>query len=136
MDAAAQAALAQAHLVLQNATANTQLSILPAFSNNEKEDKCTATQWLQKVCLHKDGAAWTDVQTDTHFRNALRNKAVNWYDTLECFGVDIANKNWEQIKARLKKISMPNPNHTLQSPNCPRSIKKQMNLSMHTYEAR
>ena len=132
MDAAAQAALAQAHLVIQNAAANTQLSILPSFSNNEKEDKCTATQWLQKVCLHKEGATWTDVQTVTHFRNALRHDAVNWYDTLECFGVDIVGKNWAQIKEDLKKIFMLNPHHTLQSPNCPRSIKKQMSLSIYT----
>ena len=54
-------------------------------------------QWLQKVCLHKEGAAWTDAQTVTHFRNALRNKVVDWYDTLECFGVDTANKNWNEI---------------------------------------
>ena len=80
--AAAAEALENANLALNNAPANAQLTVLPAFSNIEKEDKFTATQWLQKVCLHKEGATWTDAQTVTHFRNAMRNKVVDWYDTL------------------------------------------------------
>ena len=134
-EAAAAAALAQAHLVLQNAAANTQLSILPSFSNNEKEDKCTATQWLQKVCLHREGAAWTDVQTVTHFRNALRNEAVNWYDTLECFGVDIANKNWEQIKTRFEEDfhAKPTPHTTIAKLS---QINQKANETVNAYISR
>ena len=134
-EAAAAAALAQAHLVIQNAAANTQLSILPGFSNNEKEDKCTATQWLQKVCLHKEGAAWTDVQTVTHFRNALRHDAVNWYDTLECFGVDIAGKNWAQIKARFEEDfhAKPTPHTTISKLT---QINQKANESVNSYISR
>ena len=33
----------------------------------------------------------------------MRNKVVDWYDTLEYFGVDTANKNWNQIKERFEQ---------------------------------
>ena len=57
------AALTKENLALTNAQANAQLTILPAFSNNKKEKKLSATQWLQKVCQHREGAGWTNAQT-------------------------------------------------------------------------
>ena len=60
---AAAAALAKANLASTNAQANAHLTILPEFSNNKKEEKFTATQWLQKVCQHREGAGWTNAQT-------------------------------------------------------------------------
>ena len=65
-----------------NAQQAVQLAVLPPFSNKPTEDRFTATQWLQKVILHKAGATWTDRQAITHFRNALRGNVINWFDTL------------------------------------------------------
>ena len=113
--AAGAAALANANLALNNAAANAQLTVLPSFSNNEKEDKYTATQWLEKVCLHKAGATWTDAQTITHFRNALRNKVVDWFDTLEYSGVVTTDNNWDAIKERFEidYEAKPTPHNTI-----------------------
>jgi hypothetical protein len=47
---------------------------LPSFSFEVKEDKCTAAQWLQKLLLHRQAAAWNDEKISTHFRNALKKK--------------------------------------------------------------
>ena len=52
------------------------------------------------------GAGWTDAQRVTHFRNALRNKVMDWYDTLECFRVDTANKIGIKSKKVLKLKTM------------------------------
>ena len=38
---------------LQLATTNAQLAILPTFSNDPKEDKSSATEWLQKIMNKK-----------------------------------------------------------------------------------
>ena len=65
--------LAQA---LQNAALNAQLSVLPTFSDNVKEDRLTAKEWLEKVQINKDGGNWNDTQTLTHFRNALRGEMI------------------------------------------------------------
>ena len=79
-----------------NAQQAVQLAVLPPFSNKPGEDKFTATQWLQKVLLHKAGATWTDRQAITHFRNALRGNVIDWFDTLADFGVDTTV--WEHIQ--------------------------------------
>ena len=79
-----------------NAQQAVQLAVLPPFSNKPGEDKFTATQWLQKVLLHKAGATWTDRQAITHFRNALRGNVIDWLDTLADFGVDTTV--WEHIQ--------------------------------------
>jgi hypothetical protein len=49
---------------------------LPTFSNEFKEEKISATEWLQKVINNKQGAGWTYLQTVTHFRNALRGEVL------------------------------------------------------------
>ena len=89
----------------------------------------------KKVCLFKEGAAWTDAQTVTHFRNALRNKVVDWYDTLECFGVDTANKNWNQIKERLEQDynAKPTPHTTISKLS---QINQKSNETVNKYISR
>jgi hypothetical protein len=61
---------------LQFATTNNQLAILPTFSNDSREDKISATEWLQKVINIKQGGGWTNLQTITHFRNALKGEVL------------------------------------------------------------
>ena len=79
-----------------NAQQAVQLAVLPPFSNKPTEDRFTATQWLQKVILHKAGATWTDRQAITHFRNALRGNVIDWFDTLADFGVD--TNVWDHVQ--------------------------------------
>jgi hypothetical protein len=55
---------------LVNAQHQVNLAALPSFSDNVKEDKYIAAQWLQKVLLHRQAAAWTDDQIITYVRNA------------------------------------------------------------------
>ncbi len=50
---------------LINAQHQVNLATLPAFSNSVKEDQYTAAQWLQKVLLHRQAAAWNDEQIIT-----------------------------------------------------------------------
>jgi hypothetical protein len=75
--------------------------VLPHFSNKSTEDQFTPAQWLQKVISHKEAAQWTDLQTITHFRNALRGtSALNWFNSLEHLGVDITV--WANVKTRFE----------------------------------
>ena len=84
-----------------NANAAAQLAVLPHFSNKSAEDQFTPAQWLQKVISHKQAAQWTDLQTITHFRNALRGtSALNWFNSLEHLGVNIAE--WASVKTRFE----------------------------------
>ena len=84
-----------------NANAAAQLAVLPHFSNKSSEDQFTPAQWLQKVISHKEAAQWTDLQTITHFRNALRGtSALNWFNSLEHLGVNIAE--WASVKTRFE----------------------------------
>jgi hypothetical protein len=68
---------------LQLATTNAQSAILPTLSNDSREDKSSGTNCLQKVINNKQGGGWTNLQTVTHFRNALRVKVFKWYNALE-----------------------------------------------------
>ena len=84
-----------------NANAAAQLAVLPHFSNKSSEDQFTPAQWLQKVISHKEAAQWTDLQTITHFRNALRGtSALNWFNSLEHLGVNVAV--WAEVKTRFE----------------------------------
>ena len=84
-----------------NANAAAQLAVLPHFSNKSSEDQFTPAQWLQKVISHKEAAAWTDAQTITHFRNALRGtSALNWFNSLEHLGINVTV--WDNIKTRFE----------------------------------
>jgi hypothetical protein len=51
---------------LQLATTNLQITILPTFSINAREDKTSATEWLQKVTIINK-----EMVGQTHFRNVL-----------------------------------------------------------------
>jgi hypothetical protein len=55
---------------LIDAQHQVNLTTLPSFSNEVKEDQYTGAHWLQKVLLHRQAAAWNDEQIITHFRNA------------------------------------------------------------------
>ena len=83
-----------------NAHASAQLAILPQISNKLEADKFTAAQWLAKVTNHRLGADWTDAQTITHVRNALRGSLLDWYDSLEDLGVNTLV--WAEIQARFE----------------------------------
>jgi hypothetical protein len=79
---------------LQLATTNAELSILPTFSNDVK----TSATELQKVLSDKQGGGWTNRQTITHFKNALRGEVLKWYNALPLFDTD--NLNWDAAKTQ------------------------------------
>ena len=85
---------------LINAQHQVNLATLPAFSNSVKEDQYTAAQWLQKVLLHRQAAAWDDAQIITHFRNALREKVINWFDSLPA--LNVSQHVWQEIQTRFE----------------------------------
>ena len=85
---------------LINAQHQVNLATLPAFSNSVKEDQYTAAQWLQKVLLHRQAAAWDDAQIITHFRNALRDKVINWFDSLPA--LNVSQHVWQEIQTRFE----------------------------------
>ena len=85
---------------LINAQHQVNLAALPSFSDNVKEDKYTAAQWLQKVLLHRQAAGWTDDQIITHVRNALKDKVIDWFDALPSYGV--SQNVWAQIQTRFE----------------------------------
>ena len=82
--------MANIEQALQLATTNAQLAILPTFSDDPAEDRATPTEWLQKIINNAQGGNWTDIQTITHFRNALRGKALIWYNALPLIHIDIS----------------------------------------------
>jgi hypothetical protein len=53
---------------------NAQLTPLPTFSDNMKEERLTAKEWPEKVILHKNGSNWTKIKPLKHFQNSLRGK--------------------------------------------------------------
>jgi hypothetical protein len=85
---------------LINAQHQVNLATLPAFSNNVKEDQYTAAQWLQKVLLHRQAAAWNDEQIIAHFRNALKDKVINWFDSLPA--LNVSQHVWQEIQTRFE----------------------------------
>ncbi len=87
---------------LINAQHQVNLATLPAFSNNVKEDQYTAAQWLQKVLLHRQAAAWNDEQIITHFRNVLKDKVINWFDSLPALNVSQCVLMWQEIQTRFE----------------------------------
>ena len=100
--------MADIQQALQLATTNAQLAILPTFANNPIEDRTSSTEWLQKLLNNKQGGNWTDVQTITHFRNALRGKALKWYNGLPLMKID--NLNWDLVKAHFEEDFQGTPN--------------------------
>ena len=99
--------MADIQQALQLATTNAQLAILPTFSNNPTEDRASPTEWLQKLLNNKQGGNWTDVQTITHFRNALRGKALKWYNMLPL--MELNNLDWGLVKAQFEEDFQASP---------------------------
>jgi hypothetical protein len=77
------------------------LAILPKLSNDSREDKFSATEWLQKVINNKQGGGWTNLQTATHFKNALRDEVLKWYNALNLLKED--NLNWDIISPQFEQ---------------------------------
>ena len=93
--------MADMQQALQLAATNAQLAILPTFSNNPTDDRTSATEWLKKLLNNKQGGNWTDVQTLTHFRNALRGDMVSWYNSAAVF--DDIPLTWDLLKAKFER---------------------------------
>jgi hypothetical protein len=85
---------------LINAQHQVNLATLPSFSNEVKEDQYTAAQWLQKVLLHRQAAAWNDEQIITHFRNALKKEVIDWFDSLPA--LNVSQHVWQEIQTRFE----------------------------------
>ena len=79
-DAAAAQALGQA---LQNVALNASLSNLPTYSDDFKEDKMTAKEWMERFMTSREGGGWTDQQSVTYFRNALKGQMIPWFNGLK-----------------------------------------------------
>ena len=97
-------ALAQA---LQAAALNAQLSVMPTFSDNVKEDRLTAKEWLEKVQINRTGGGWTDAQTLTHFRNALRGDMIAWYNGLTL--LEDAPITWAYLREKFERDFRASP---------------------------
>jgi hypothetical protein len=87
---------------LQLATTNPKLAILPTFSNDSRDDKISATKWLQKVINNKQGDGWTNLQTATCFKNALRGEVFKRNNAQSL--LDVNNLSWDIVKPNLNKI--------------------------------
>ena len=86
---------------LNMATINANLALLPTFSDNLEADKYTAKEWLQQVLNNKRGGGWTDENTITYFRNALRGPMVPWYESLTI--IDETLLTWERLKRTFER---------------------------------
>ena len=74
----------------------TTQTVLPTFSNNYKNDKLTASQWIQEVIKQKAKASWTDAQTLTHIRKAFKGELVDWFYSLTILEIDTTN--WNSVR--------------------------------------
>ena len=115
------------------ATTNAQLAILPTFSNNPKEDNSPATEWLQKLLNNKQEAGWTDIQTVTHFRNAIRGEVLKWYNAQPL--VDVDNLEWENVKTQFENDFHATPTVSLVIQKLP-EIRQKDNATVIQYTSR
>ncbi len=118
---------------LQLATTNAQLAIWLTFSNDAREDKTSATEWLQKVINNKQGGGWTNLQTITHFRNALRGEVLKWYNALPL--LDIDNLDWEIVCTQFEQDYRAAPTISSVIQKLP-EIKQKDNESVNQYVSR
>ena len=130
MAAVAADAMGQA---FQAAAINAQLTALPIFSDNVKEDKLTAKQWLEKVILNKTGGNWSDIQTITHFRNALRGDMVSWYDTITL--LDDTALTWDILKTKFERDFQAAPTTSKVIARLP-ELRQQDNENVNKYVSR
>jgi hypothetical protein len=75
------------------------LAKLPIWSGDIKKDGYTCEQWVERVQRAKDTAGWTPQQTMSYVYNALRGKALLWYEALPRYGID--DRNWDVVKVEL-----------------------------------
>ena len=76
--------------------ATNQQTRLPIFSNNYRNDKLTATQWIQEVTKLKTKAAWTNFQTLTQIQKAFKGELTDWFFSLKLLGIDTSD--YESVK--------------------------------------
>ena len=80
---------------------NASLSNLPTFSDDFKEDKMTAKEWMERFMSSKEGGGWTDQQSVTYFRNALKGKMIPWFNGLKI--VRNVAITWEYLKEKFER---------------------------------
>ena len=73
-----------------------ELSKLPLFFGSRDKDNFTAEQWVERVERSKASARWNDVQTMAAVYNAIRGKALKWFECLKRSPVD--PNVWEDFK--------------------------------------
>ncbi len=44
----------------------------------------------------QEGSGWTDLQTETHFRNALKGEVLKWFNALPTLNWKVVNTQFEQ----------------------------------------
>ena len=128
--AAAQAAMFGTALTA--AAMNAQLTVLPTFADNIKEDRLTASEWLQKVNAHKEGGNWTNEQAITHFRNALRGTVVQWFTGVELLEDDLT---WDIVKAAFQRDFRARPTASTVISKFP-EMKQMDNENVNNYFSR
>ncbi len=57
-------------------------SKLPLFFGSKDKDQFTAEQWVERIRQAKDSARWNDAQTMSAVYNAVRAKALAWFESL------------------------------------------------------
>jgi hypothetical protein len=120
--------MAEMQQALQVATTNAQLAILSTFSNNPKDDNSSATEWLQKLLINKQGAGWTDIQTVIHLRNAIRGEVLKWYIALPLMDVD--HLLWENVKTQYENDFRATPTMSSVIQKLP-EIRQKKTMTIH-----
>ena len=89
----------------------TSQTTLPTFSNNYKNDKLTASQWIQEVIKQKAKASWTEAQTLTYIQKAFKGELIDWFYSLSILEVDTTN--WNSVResfendSKVKRLTVP-----------------------------
>jgi hypothetical protein len=86
---------------LQLVTTNTQLTILPTFSNDPNYGKTFATEWLQMLMKNKQEVGLKGLQKMTHSINVLRGEVLNWCNALPL--MDLDKQIWENLKTQFEQ---------------------------------
>ena len=118
---------------LQTATINANLALLPTFSDDSKQDRMSAKEWLQQVQNNKRGGTWTDVQAITYFRNALRGDMVQWYDSLTI--IDSTPLTWATLVTKFERDFRAAPTVSIVISKLP-EIKQQEGENVNKYFSR